>query len=406
MIARRSGPLRTRSRPHALSAALALALAIASCDRVPLTAPTQSTIQLFKTASSVPLNGSIDILASVTEQAGTPVQNGTLVSFTTTLGRMDPSEARTTNGKVTVKLVAGAQSGTATVTAFSGAAESATVDVPVGAGAANTISVSASPANVSANGGTVQIIAVVQDEAGNGLSGVPVTFSTTAGTLSSTNATTNSSGQAQVSLTTTTEATVTARAGSASETVTVGVSALPTISISVSPTSPIEDQPATFTITVTPASSGNAIRSVRLDFGDGDFEDLGAVSGTTTQTHTYGSDGSKTVTVTATDSAGQTASQSVVIEVINKTPIGVVLSFSPDAPAVNTVITFNAEVTLPTGVTATQYAWNFGDGSTKVTTGAQTTKSYSTAGTKHVTVTVTGSDGSTGVGAGDIVISP
>ena len=70
----------------------------------------------------MPLNGSIDVVATVIEGSGTPVQNGTLVTFTATLGHVDPPEARTENGKVTVKFVAGNQSGMATVTALSGAA--------------------------------------------------------------------------------------------------------------------------------------------------------------------------------------------------------------------------------------------------------------------------------------------
>jgi hypothetical protein len=81
-----------------LAAALILATS-AACDKVPLTAPTESTIALFAAGNVVPLNGSLDLVATVTEPAGTPVHNGTLVTFTTTLGRVEPAEARTTNGR-------------------------------------------------------------------------------------------------------------------------------------------------------------------------------------------------------------------------------------------------------------------------------------------------------------------
>ena len=50
------------------------------------------------------------------------MQNGTLISFTTTLGRIEPSEARTQNGQVRVKFIPNGQSGPATITAFSGGA--------------------------------------------------------------------------------------------------------------------------------------------------------------------------------------------------------------------------------------------------------------------------------------------
>jgi len=109
-----------------------------------LTAPTKSVIALY--ASAAPANdGSFTLIATVTEEAGTPVQNGTLVTFTTTLGRLDPTSAETTNGQATVKLVAEGLSGTATVSAFSGGATSgsggtasnaATVTIALGGAAA------------------------------------------------------------------------------------------------------------------------------------------------------------------------------------------------------------------------------------------------------------------------------
>ena len=108
MIARRLRPILSR----ALVALVAVALAATACDKVPLTAPSESTITLFATATSVSSTGSTDIVATVIEEAGTAVQNGTVVSFTTTLGRIEPSDARTQNGKVTVKFTGDGRSGT------------------------------------------------------------------------------------------------------------------------------------------------------------------------------------------------------------------------------------------------------------------------------------------------------
>src|SRR6185436_7303951 len=108
---------------------------VAGCDKVPLLAPTGSVITLIPSASGVGLNSELTITATVIENgvasggsggstsrsgAGTPVQNGTLVTFTTTVGRIEPAEARTHNGQVTVKLVTGTTSGLATITAYSG----------------------------------------------------------------------------------------------------------------------------------------------------------------------------------------------------------------------------------------------------------------------------------------------
>ena len=72
-------------------AALLLLAGIAACDKVPLTAPTESTILLFANGSSVPLTGGVDLIATVTEKPGTPVQNGTI----------DPTEILTNTEPIT-----------------------------------------------------------------------------------------------------------------------------------------------------------------------------------------------------------------------------------------------------------------------------------------------------------------
>jgi len=401
-------------RQIAMLVALASAAVGLSCNRVPLTAPTQSTIQLFSTAPSVPLNGSVELIATITEQAGTPVPDGTLVSFTTTLGRLDPNETRTNNGKATVKLVAGTQSGTAKVTAFSGAATGGTgddatagasIEIAIGAAAVETIAVRAEPASVPPSGGSVQIIAQVLDVSGNLLVGLPVTFSTTAGQLSSSSATSNANGEARVTLTTGSAATVTARAGAKTDDVDVAVGVVSTIGLTATPDAPTVGEPVTFGISITVPEGGSPVKSVRIDFGDGTSANLGAVSGQTSATHTYEHDGTRTVRVTVTDTANQTTSAAIVISVQSLGPVNVTLDFSPAAPHVNQSVTFTATVS-PTTVTVEKFEWVFGDGTTRTTTGNETIKSYVSSGTKKVTVTVTATDGSTGSAAADVVISP
>jgi adhesin/invasin len=210
---------------------LALVVSMASCTHVPLTAPTKSVIALYASAS--PANdGSLNLIATVTEEAGTPVQNGTLVTFTTTLGRLVPTSAETTNGQATVKFFSDGVSGTATVSAFSGGATSgsgstagnaATLTIDLGA-PANSIDVSAVPSSVP-SGGTTTIFAKVLDASGNGLPNVLVAFTTTSGTLQFSSASTDSTGTATTSLTTTSKATVTAAAGGKTGTVDVTLAA-------------------------------------------------------------------------------------------------------------------------------------------------------------------------------------
>ena len=85
-----------------------------------LLAPTNSTVTIDAGSRVVETGGSTSVSAMVIEQSGTPVQNGTVVRFTTTLGRLDPVEAQTRNGVATTMFFAGNDSGVAEVRATSG----------------------------------------------------------------------------------------------------------------------------------------------------------------------------------------------------------------------------------------------------------------------------------------------
>src|SRR5215207_5992520 len=76
-------------------------LAAAGCKRVALTAPTDSTISITSDRSVLPLNGQATLRAVVIESGGTPVHDGTTVTFTSTLGTIAPGEATTVNGIAT-----------------------------------------------------------------------------------------------------------------------------------------------------------------------------------------------------------------------------------------------------------------------------------------------------------------
>ncbi len=314
------------------------------CDKSPLLAPTDSVITLSAGRTFLPTNSETEIVATIIEPAGTAVQNGTLISFATTLGSIDPRDARTRNGQVRVRFLSGSVSGQATITALSGSAAlpegAEPLTIRVGAGAAGRVSVSANPGVLPSTGGTSVITALVFDVGGNPLAGVPVSFaiqsdagggsgSTGSGTLSRTVVTTNQQGSAQTNLTTTVDTTVVASVGgetaegepsSVSATVTVRVNIAPSTSIAFSPAVPIEDQAVTFTLTP-PANV--TLRGVRINFGDGDSVSLGTISSATTVAHTYSSDGTFTVRVTGTSNSGESFSsvtEVVVSEVVAATP--------------------------------------------------------------------------------------
>jgi hypothetical protein len=333
----------------------------------------------------------VDITATVIESAGTPVQNGTVVTFTTTLGTIEPNEARTNNGKATVKLLAGTRSGTAEVRAFSGGISSGDpLTVTVGAAAAGKVELLANPSALPASGGVVQLTAVVSDAVGNRLSSVPVTFTTDAGVLSTTSATTDGNGEARSSLSTTAKARVTASvvggtSTSLTATLDIPVRVGPTVAMTIPASSLMPGVPAVFSVTVT--AGGAVVRTAMIEFGDGDKQSL-STSGTSLVTHVYGSSGTYIVTAEATDAAGETVTATASVSV---QPIVVIVSLSvaPTTLTTSTPTVFTATATTnPTGASIERYEWDFGDGSTRTTSGPSTSHQYAVGGGRRYTATV------------------
>ena len=105
-----------------LSLVLLAIAATAACDSSPLMAPVASTISISALDTKVLPGGSTEVTAVVIEEAGTPVHDGTQVRFTATLGRVEPETATTHDGVARATFTAGSTTGTAKVTASSGAA--------------------------------------------------------------------------------------------------------------------------------------------------------------------------------------------------------------------------------------------------------------------------------------------
>ena len=103
----------TRCRHVVLLALVSMTLVTVACEKVPLLAPSGSTITLTAPVNALAANGAVEIVAQVLEAAGSPPHSGTHVNFTTTLGRIEPADASTDlNGRVTVRFVANGSSGT------------------------------------------------------------------------------------------------------------------------------------------------------------------------------------------------------------------------------------------------------------------------------------------------------
>lgn len=364
-----------------------------ACDKMPLTAPAGTVITLVSTTNVLPINGSTDVVAVLIENgttgtgtstsgsAGTPVHNGTVVIFTTSLGKIEPAEARTNNGRVTVKLTADGRSGTAIISAFSGAATK-TLEIKIGAAAAERVALTAAPTSVPANGGTAELSARVEDISGNPLFGVPVAFTTTAGNLTAGSALTNENGIAKVLLSTTAQATVTASAGGKVGTVTINIRSRSTITLTPPAGSVFVGAAAIFTVT---PGTAVALTGVTVNFGDGTpSRSLGAISGSTTVVHFYEDDGVFQATVRGTDVDGGVAEAYGGVAVM---PFTFSASGSPTSGALGTVFSFNV-TGIPTSVPIDRYEWNLGDGTVRQTNTGNTTHEYLTRGTRTITVTV------------------
>ena len=405
-----------------------------SCDRVPLTSPTGSTILLSTSTNIVPIDGSAEITATVTESAGTAVQNGTTVVFRADLGRMDPAESQTVNGRAVSRYFASGQSGVVKINAYSGAAATggsttsgnsstapgAPLTILVGGAAASRISVRAEPPNIPQTGGTIQIFANVADVNGSPVNGAPVAFTiggtgtTGAGILGSPSTTTNASGVAQTSLTTNQTTTVTATVSTAGATAAVTANvvitalAAPTVAITGCTATQSVGVAVNCTITPTFATGGAAIRNLTINWGDGSGEQpLGGTSATSAS-KVYTSAGTYTMTASATDLNSQRGSASFTF-VVNRILPTVTIAASATSGSVGAPITFTVTPAPNPPQPITNVTVDFGDGSTRdlgaISSATTIAKAYNSEGTFNVVATVTDQSGQRGNGATQVVIT-
>jgi hypothetical protein len=327
------------------------------------------------------------------------------VSFISTIGLIEPREARTQNGEVRVKFRGNGQSGTATITAYSGGASGRLENILVGSAGADRVLLSATPQTLSPSGGAAVVAARVENTAGLGISGVPVTFTSDNGTLSSSTAITDTDGVAQTTLTTSRETIVTANVAGKTATVTVKLNPRTGVSIS-GPTTPVAaGVPTSFTVNV--AGTAN-VRDVRVSFGDGTERSLGSISGSTTIQHTYNLPGTYTVGATATEASGFQEQVNTAITILPAQPPAVTITASNNNPSVGETVIFTATVSGNTS-TILRYEWNFGTNAvppTAETTGNRATASYTSTGTKIITVRVIQATGPQGEGQAAVVVRP
>ncbi|HYN19510.1 MAG TPA: PKD domain-containing protein [Thermoanaerobaculia bacterium] len=317
---------------------LVLLLPSIGCDKATPVAPGGSILAISASPLRIGLRGSSTITILGRKPDGQPLNQGTEVRLTATLGSIDSivtmdrnGEARATfrsdgrqgNAKITATTGSGS-GGTSTGTGTDGTGSTsgplqATVEVQVG-DTAKSIVLQPTPTTIPEIGGTIQLLATVRDASGQPLPNQGVNFTTDVGRLSSRGAIvqTNGNGQARDTLNVARED----LAGNVS-TISVGAQtagtdgALISASFSVRvqggrPDASFEfvrgatDLEVIFTNTST---GGTGSLTYSWNFGDG------TSSNEQNPRKTYAAAGSYTVRLTVTDSSDQSDSATVQITV-------------------------------------------------------------------------------------------
>lgn len=165
----------------------------------------------------------------------------------------------------------------------------------------------------------------------------------------------------------------------------ITVYAPPIAIFTYSPSEPVIDETVIFNASGSHDLDGS-IMNYTWNFGDG-------TNGTGINvTHAYTAEGNYTVTLNITDNDGLTNSTSKSIRVTTNYPTAS-FTYSPTAPIVNQIVTFNASLSTPHGGTIVSYAWNFGDGTETTEADPIVYHNYTTTGTFNVTLNVTDSEG-------------
>lgn len=172
-------------RALALRAAAALLLVLpAACDKASPVAPDGTILSISANPSTIGVNGQSTITVTGRKGNGMPLTQGTIISLTTNLGRIDGSVAVDANGVARATLRGDGRAGTATVKASTGATEQIETEVKIGS-PGSAISLQVTPSNVPESGGEIELRALVRDENGQPQPGAQVNFQTEVGRLES-----------------------------------------------------------------------------------------------------------------------------------------------------------------------------------------------------------------------------
>ncbi len=310
--------LRSFSRWSLLAlAALAGVAGVLGCSEGTPVAPSGTILRVSAYPTRIGTGGLSTVTISAYRSTGNPVNPGTEVRLSSTIGVVEPVVYTNESGQATGILRGDGRVGTATVTAFSGGVEPVTIEVGVGQLAAS-MSFQVTPSSVAETGGTLDLLALVRDDVSQPLAGAQVNFRSEVGTLDSGGRflTTDANGEATDRLVVTAgdlqligddNFEVTAEVGGAGGSI---IARTFSVGIQRPPRAAFTFQRAGLVVTFNDTSTGSPT-SWLWDFGDGTPS-----SNQQNPVHSYSDAGTYVVTLTARNSIG-TSSASNLVQITN-----------------------------------------------------------------------------------------
>lgn len=266
-------------------------------------APSGSVLTIKADSLLIPPNSSTTITVQLKKTDGSPVADGVEISLGADAGELDQRKLRLSNGQASVVYRSGPAVGQAKITASSGAV-TAELQLRIGSAPPGSVSLVSSPLEVPPTGADVEIIATVSSSTGALVAGAPVTFSTTAGSLSATQVITNDRGEARATLRTNVTTTVSAKVQNLETSTTVRLKQRINVAVSTAPAEPSAGQSVQVTARVTDGDGRGVNGRLRFTFGDGGSQDVGAISGSGSTAYTWAREGGYNLSAEFTDQEG------------------------------------------------------------------------------------------------------
>jgi len=288
---------------------------LAACSEGTPVSPPGAILRISAQPTRISKSGSSTVTVQALRSNGNPVNEGTEIRMSTSIGAIDAVTHTDRDGIAQATLRGDGRVGTATISAYSGAIEPVTTDVAIGSLAA-AVRLQVSPTSVPETGATLTLLALVRDDQGQPLPEATVDFTTDVGSLASGGRflLSDANGEASDTLTVTEDQLLSFTRSSFEVSAEVGGAAgivSDTFSVSI-----VRPPKASFTfqrvdnqVAFTDTSTGNPTKWT-WDFGDGT-----PVSHAQNPSHTYSVGGATyIVTLTVSNSVGEdTANATVAI---------------------------------------------------------------------------------------------